>query len=45
MIKKDFETNSNIFKKNINNKYKLIPLHTKENFVGETKYFPAASKE
>ena len=35
----------NIFNKNINNKYKLIPFNLKENFVGETKYSPPASKE
>jgi hypothetical protein len=36
---------SNIFNKNINNKYKLIPFNLKENYVGEIKYSPAASKE
>jgi hypothetical protein len=45
MIKKDFKISGNIFFKNINNKYKLVPLNTRENFVGETKYYPAASKE
>nr|ACV41148.1 ribosomal protein 3 [Grosmannia penicillata] len=36
---------SNIFVKNINNKYKSIPLNTRINFVGETRYFPSDFKE
>ncbi len=36
---------SNIFIKNINNKYKLAPLNLVKNNVGETKYFPSDSKE
>lgn len=37
---------SDIFFKNINNnKYKLVPFNIKENYVGENKYSPAASKE
>lgn len=38
-------SNNNIFIKNINNKYKLIPLNTLINNVGETKYFPSDFKE
>lgn len=34
-----------IFKKYINNKYKLIPWKVREDFVGETKYSPSSSKE
>ena len=34
-----------IFKKNLNNKNKLIPFNINKNTVGETKYFPPASKE
>jgi hypothetical protein len=34
-----------IFIKNLNNKYKSIPLNIKVNAVGDIKYFPAASKE
>jgi hypothetical protein len=36
---------NNIFVRNINNKYKLVPFKIKENHVGETQYFPADSKE
>lgn len=39
------QKNSYILEKNINNKYKLVPLFLKENKVGSTKYFPASSKE
>jgi hypothetical protein len=35
----------NIFKKYINNKYKLIPLKVRDDFVGEIKYSPSSSKE
>ena len=35
----------NIFLKNINNKYKLIPFNIVENTTGDISYFPAASKE
>ena len=34
-----------IFKKYINNKYKLIPLKVRKNYLGETKYSPSCSKE
>ena len=34
-----------ILKKYINNKYRLIPLKVRENYVGETKYSPSSSKE
>lgn len=34
-----------IFKKYINNKYKLIPWKVREDFWGETKYSPPSSKE
>jgi hypothetical protein len=37
--------NSSIFNKTINNKYKLVPFNKIENPVGNTKYFPAFSKE
>nr|ACV41166.1 ribosomal protein 3/homing endonuclease-like fusion protein [Grosmannia laricis] len=40
-----FLNKSNIFIKNINNKYKLIPFNIKINFVGENKYFPSDFKE
>jgi hypothetical protein len=36
---------SSIFNKIINNKYKLVSFNKIENAVGNTKYFPAASKE
>lgn len=36
---------SSIFNKVINNKYKLVPFNKIENAVGNTKYFPAVSKE
>ena len=40
------ELKHNIFDKNINNnKFKLVPLNVKENYVGNTKYSPADSKE
>ena len=45
MKKKNLKKNNNIFIKNINNNYKLIPLNIKKNYVGEFKYYPAASKE
>lgn len=45
MEKKNLKKNNNIFIKNINNNYKLIPLNIKKNYVGEFKYYPAASKE
>jgi hypothetical protein len=35
----------NIFNNYINKKYTLIPFNTKTNNVGNTKYFPASSKE
>ena len=35
----------NIFSKNINNKYKLVPFNFQKDDVGKTKYYPAASKE
>jgi hypothetical protein len=38
-------TKRNIFYKNINNNYKLIPFNLRINKTGEMKYFPAASKE
>lgn len=34
-----------IFNKNINNNFKLVPIKLNKNYVGEVKYFPAASKE
>jgi hypothetical protein len=34
-----------IFQKNINNSYKSIPFKIIQNDIGESKYFPAASKE
>lgn len=37
-------TNS-MLKKKINNKSKLVPFNIQKNTVGETKYFPASSKE
>nr|ACV41168.1 ribosomal protein 3 [Ceratocystiopsis rollhanseniana] len=36
---------NNIFIKNINNKYKLIPMNIKNNFIGENNYFPSDYKE
>lgn len=39
------KTDSNIFIKNIKNNTKLIPFNIRENYMGEVKYFPAASKE
>ena len=36
---------NNIFNKNINKNYKLIPFNITKNSVGETKYFPSAFKE
>jgi len=45
MEKKNLKKRNNIFFKNINNNYKLIPLNIKKNYVGEFKYYPAASKE
>ncbi len=33
---------NNIFNKNINDKYKLIPFNITKNSVGDTKYFPSA---
>ena len=42
---KKTETQEKIFLNNINTKFKLIPFNTKNNFVGNTKYFPADSKE
>jgi hypothetical protein len=45
MERKNLKKSSNIFFKNINSKYKLVPLNTRENYVGETKYYPAVSKE
>lgn len=36
---------SNIFNKNINNNYKLIPFNVSLSTTGETKYFPPSSKE
>nr|ACV41163.1 ribosomal protein 3 [Grosmannia pseudoeurophioides] len=44
-MQKDTKFLSNIFVKNINNKYKSIPLNTRINFVGETRYFPSDFKE
>jgi hypothetical protein len=38
-------TNSTIFTKSVNNKYKLIPFNVRNNSVGDTRYSPAASKE
>jgi len=44
-----YNNNSNnnlyIFNKNINNNFKLVPIKLNKNYVGEVKYFPAASKE
>lgn len=42
---KKTEIQENIFLKNINTKFKLIPFNTKNNYVGNIKYFPADSKE
>lgn len=39
------ETQEKIFLKNINVKSKLVPFNTKNNYVGNIKYFPADSKE
>ena len=36
---------SNIFNKNINDKFRLVPFNIYKNYLGEPKYFPAASKE
>lgn len=36
---------SNIFNKFINSNFKLVPFYKIENVVGNTKYFPAISKE
>ena len=38
-------TNSTIFTKSVNNKYKLIPFNIRKNSVGDTRYSPAVSKE
>ena len=40
-----YNIQKSIFKKYINDKYKLIPLKVREDFVGETKYSPSSSKE
>jgi hypothetical protein len=40
-----FNSKGNIFYKNINNKYKLVPFNVKINHVGNVKYSPADSKE
>ncbi len=42
---KQIHIHINIFNKYINKKYTLIPFNTKTNNVGNTKYFPASSKE
>lgn len=42
---KKTEIQEKIFLKNINTKFKLIPFNTKNNYVGNIKYFPADSKE
>jgi hypothetical protein len=39
------QVNTNIFNKNINNDYKIVPFNTVINSVGENKYFPSISKE
>ena len=36
---------NNIFIKNINKKYKLIPMNITNNIMGKTKYFPSEFKE
>ena len=36
---------SNIFIKNINDKFRLVPFNVNKNYLGKPKYFPAASKE
>lgn len=36
---------SSIFLKKTNEKYKLIPFKIRVNDVGNTKYYPASSKE
>jgi len=38
-------TNLDIFSKNINNKYKLLPFNIVHNHIGATKYLPPVSKE
>ncbi len=43
--KKRITKEVNIFNKNINNKYKLIPFNSIISTVGDIKYFPASSKE
>ncbi len=39
------EINSSVLDKNINNKYKLIPLYLRKNKIGPKKYLPASSIE
>ena len=42
---KQITSHITIFQKNMNNSYKLIPFNIRRNDMGDTKYFPAASKE
>ena len=37
--------NLDIFNKNVNNKYKLLPFNIVHNHIGATKYLPPVSKE
>jgi hypothetical protein len=45
MKQNNINNNLFIFNKNINNNFKLVPIKLNKNYVGEVKYFPAASKE
>ena len=45
MNKDQKDTKFSLFNSYINNNSKTIPFNTKENKVGNIKYFPAISKE
>lgn len=45
MAAKALNTNANIFRSNLNNKFKLTPFNTKINDIGQVKYLPPVSKE